>query len=343
MKLYNIAYSSPKDTNDWALAGVQDGQPMYVKELIYVGKFRQSNGVEFTVDEQLLSHWNDTTEKMLANGVSIPLPVNHTEDPEATRGHLVGTFVAKNLRGLPALFMKAKFRDEEAAKLAKTAQVSIFSPPEFVDGKGVRYVRPIRHVALTDYPVIPSLQGFESIAASLVTFQKEGNMPLKQLAKRLNITCESDEQLEPTIVASFETSAKAITEKDAQIASLQAEIAALKAKVPPDPVTVTAASRELLKDNRSMKLERLVESGKISPATRDKLASAFCSDEALTLALSVDRKDSFDIVLSALAENVTLPLGEAQRQPLDKGGPAGSQTNPLLADAQRRKEAAAKR
>lgn len=319
----------------WCLADKAEGKPIYIKELIYAGEFQQSNGMRFRVDEALLSHWATTNGELLSNGISVPVPISHTENPEANRGQVLKMFVDKNRNGVPALFGQIQFRDQGSAEIAKTAQVSLYSPPEFVDGKGNRYVRPIKHVALTDYPVVPGLQAFESIAASFVVpFKKEATMPLKDLAKRLNIQCEDDAQLAETIVASFEANTALITSKDA-------EIEALRAKVPADPLTVTAAHKGMLRDNRSMKLDALVTKGHISPAVKDDLLSAFCTEDALTLALSRETPtDGFDAIVAALSKNVIVPLGSSNVVVLAQDQLVHDNVNPLLNDVEKRRKSA---
>src|SRR5690606_3005737 len=57
-------------------------------------------------------------------------------------------------------------RDAEAAKLAKTSDVSVWLLPDYEDGNRNKYDYVVRHVALTDYPVISSMDRFKQIAAS---------------------------------------------------------------------------------------------------------------------------------------------------------------------------------
>ena len=338
-----ILYVPPK-TAIWCESG--DDGLTFEKELIYEGEFQQANGRGFGVDEVTLRHWASTFADMSQNGVSVPLPVGHTENPESNRGTVQGMHVRRNEDGKAALFATVRFRDEKAAELAKTTQVSIFSPPEFVDGKGNRYVRPIRHVALTDYPVIPALQGFESIAASFVSDERKGNMPLLDITKKLSIECDAEDKAEAAIVAAFEKVAsdntKSLEDKDAVIASKDEEIAALKKRIPADPIKVVASHRSMLRDNRTMKLDRLVGE-KISPAVRDALLEIYCSDDQLNLVLSSENADdSFDKIVDALGKNEVVELsqqsGPQGGTPLQKDkGPA---PNPLLADAKKRAEAA---
>lgn len=157
------------------------------KELIYQGDFYKGKQ-HIPVDIPLLHHWNQTAERMLSNGVEIPVPSEHNELPEARRGSLIGTKVQKNIRGIPSLYGKIQFKDTESAKLAATTNVSIFADTEFQDGKGNNYFYPIRHVALTDYPVIPGLEKFQAIAAS---FSDKGLSKMaidpRELAKKLGV------------------------------------------------------------------------------------------------------------------------------------------------------------
>jgi hypothetical protein len=147
------------------------GPRTYLKELVHVGDFQKKDAdgeLNFSIDDDLLRHWKNTFDKMLEEGVDVPLPVEHTSDPEANRGKIVGMRLGWNRRGERALFGIVQFRDEDAAKLANSTDVSIYVPPDFTSGNGTRYERPIRHVALTTQPVIPGLDKFKTIAASFV-------------------------------------------------------------------------------------------------------------------------------------------------------------------------------
>ena len=336
-------YISPS-TQPWTLAS--GDKPLYQKELIYTGRFRHGKtGPEFEVDELLLQHWVETFNRMRENGIGVPLPLKHTDDPEANRGEVVAMFVSTNNEGIPALFGQVLFRDDEAAKLAKTANVSIYSPPDFVDGKGNRYVRPVRHVALTDYPVIPKLQGFEAIAASFYNPEEtEVTMPLLDLTKKLSIDCEAEDKAEAAIVAAFEERGTAIAKHDEIVAAKDEEIAGLKKRIPSDPIKVVASHRSMLKDNRTMKLDKLVGE-KISPAVKDALLEIFCSDDQLNLVLSQENADdSFDKIVDALGKNEIVQLGTELSGQQGGGGttlPKGKVAeNPLLADVKKRQEAA---
>lgn len=147
------------------------------KELIYADDFHKRNATsdqKFTIDEMKLAHWEHVGNQMIADGVKVPTPLKHTDSPEANRGQIIRYERGTNSKGVPALYGVVKFRDAEAAKLANSTDISIFVPETpFYNGKGKKYEYGIRHVALTDYPVIPGLEGFIPIAASFDEFDSE--------------------------------------------------------------------------------------------------------------------------------------------------------------------------
>lgn len=203
---------------------------LYRKEVVYPGHFvkkTETGEIEFElpVDDALISHWVATFNRMKRNGVEVPLPIEHTSDPESRRGtveRLTKEFNPE--RGVDCLYAYVRFRDKKTGDaLSKTTQVSLFSPPDAIDGHGNTYVRPIKHVALTDYPLIPGLGGFEkavaaslssdvTIAASTVALSENSTMRknrlsrMASLARRLGVRCAdgaTDEEIEDQIEAAW--------------------------------------------------------------------------------------------------------------------------------------------
>jgi hypothetical protein len=79
-------------------------------------------------------------------------------------------------------------------------------PHKFHDGHGNEYVRPIRHVAITDYPVVPGLDKFKPIAAGFSLSEEGTDMQptLAELATALGVEVPdgaSDEEIFQAIVA----------------------------------------------------------------------------------------------------------------------------------------------
>ena len=196
-------------TGGWETTHESD---VFRKELVYPGFFlkKDENGAvefELPVDEALIDHWVATFNAFKTSGIEVPVPVEHTTDPEQRRGTVVALRKEHNSkRQGPSLYSYIKFRNaKDAQDMASgpgtSTQVSLYSPPTFTDGTGKKYVRPITHVALTDYPLIPGLEGFERlpstkhVAASL-TFQasdtetddeENDTMKMSQLARRLGV------------------------------------------------------------------------------------------------------------------------------------------------------------
>lgn len=339
-------YISP-NRGPWRLAS---GEPRtYRKELIYVGKFVKDDGKsrqEFTVDEALLHHWTNTFAAFKDRGIDVPLPVEHTDDPEKRRGSLVGAEVALNDKGLPALFGVVTFRDAEAEKLAATASVSLYVPPKFVDGKGNTYYRPIRHVALTDYPVIPGLGGFEAIAASLVG-DRTMKLSLAGMAEKMGIpVADKDEpSIEAEIVSAYQSLQQQVEQLQAKIAELEGGGEGEGEGEPAAEEPVAAGFINLARDNRRMKLDAAVQTGLLTPAARKKVEAQYCTDQALTLSLRGKTDDGFDALMDTLRENgAVLSFKErtgAQTTVLPDGAKA-AEKGTLAKDAERRAEEAAK-
>jgi hypothetical protein len=345
-----VVYCTP-GLDAWSLSN--ESERLYRKELIYEGAFVKkddSEEIRFNVDEALMLHWVATHDAMTANGNDVPLPLMHTENPEQRRGTVHRLAVEEDSQGRKGLFGYIKFRDAEAEKLA-ASNVSIYVPNEWTDGKDNRYVRPVRHVALTDYPVVPGLDSFQAIVASLSLAQGDQDMPLRQLATKLGVELgddTADDQVESKIVT-------AITTMKTENSKLKQELATLKAKPKPESkegegkeeekkVAVAAGFITLARDNRKMKLDGLVGKSAITKAVADKLSEQYCTDEALSLSLSSDgtSSDGFDNLIETLSGNDPVKLGEASGQQtvalshnLKKG-----EENPVLKDAQARADAA---
>lgn len=159
-----------------ALALSADGL-RFRKQLIYEGQFVKHLGMEqedaFQVQEKDIDNWVSTGQQMLSNGIKIPLPIEHTSDPEANRGYVTGFEKALDSEGRKSVYSYVQFRDLEAAKMANSSDVSIYVPPVVKDSQSNVYYRPIQHVALTTYPVVTGLDDFKAIAASSITTRKD--------------------------------------------------------------------------------------------------------------------------------------------------------------------------
>jgi len=320
--------NTPSDCDTIVLG--EDGL-LFKKEHAYPGKFRMKSAegpIDFEFTEESLRTIALETQRYIDNGNKSNLPTHHTDDTEANRGHNIKWFCEPDSKGRLGLFSITEFRDKEAARLARTAQTSLYLPAEYEDGAKNKYSRPALHVALTDRPVLPGLDGFTPIAASLVVdLPSKGKvMPIKDLAANIGLKLSeadaSDEaKVSEAIVASFN------------------ELLEYKKLNPPksDPVKISKAQVAMLRENRELKLSALVKAGNILPCVAKLLEQLFCDNGTLSLALSEDKEDNFDKVVAALKDNDSIKLSESTGP---QGGDVASllsgKTNPLIAHAERK-------
>jgi hypothetical protein len=296
---------------------------------------------------------------MFATGVKVPIPVEHTTDPEKKRGDLIGIDVRPNDKGKLAAFGRIKFSSPEHAAAHKSSDVSIYVEPSFKDGNGTVWKRPIRHVALTNYPVIPGLGSFQPIAASF----EEGSLdmsPLMPLAQQLgiqNADQKDDAALTAEIVASFSSLVDKVKKLEGQgqqpqqppqpgMPGQQPPGAPGMQPPPQQPkMQFSAPLLGLLRDSRVNKLNSMVGKN-ITKATRDQLVLQYCNDDALTLAFDKVSEGAgdpgFDSLITALSLNtIAVTNGEQSgQQTMSLSNPAkmAGADSPLVADAERRRE-----
>jgi hypothetical protein len=136
------------------------------KQVAYEGEFVKGDR-RVRISKSLMDHWHDTFAEMSAEGVQVPVPIEHTKDPERRRGTIKAFRRQLDSKGRDSLFARFAFRDEEAAKLAKTAGVSVYVPRQAQSSRtGRTWQNPVEHVAITDYPVIADMEPFQAIVLS---------------------------------------------------------------------------------------------------------------------------------------------------------------------------------
>ena len=292
------------------------------KQVIYVGSFYQEVEDEwFDVQESDLDNFIVQHDRMLSNGIEVPMPEEHNFMPSDRRGKVLSYYKGLDDKGRVSLFARVEFKDAQTKRDFKDSQVSLYSPPVFVDGQKNSYPRAITHLALTDYPVVPDLGTWKTIAASAKPKTKDKPMLMKQLAVALSLQPADDateESLVEMITAHFSAMNKTAEDNKTLVASLSAEIETLKANPnpanPPAP-EVSPAMLSMMKENRTMKLSTLTEAGRISPVVKTALEDLFASDSAVTMAFSntpaaKSSVATFDKVIDALSKNEITSSGE---------------------------------
>lgn len=322
----------------------------FKKELIKTGDYKKGS-MSLSITDETLDHLAAQFALFTGGGNKVPIPSTHdtTGNPDNNNGWLVDVF-----RDGHSLFGIIDLIGVESPKLALSSDVSLYIPPEYTDGNGITYHRPITHVALCTNPVITGLKGFEVIAASLSDNSNLGdtNMDLKKLAGLLGVNV-ADGDDNAKIESAIEAAIKALKDDAAKVKTADEKNVSLSADIKkltdektalslslsgktPDPMIV-----KLTSENRGIKLNALVQASKITPAVKDKLASVYSDEAALTLSLAKG-DDNFDKVISALAENNVVELGEktkAQVIALSNSNMAAN-SNPLTDEVNKRTAAA---
>lgn len=271
----------------------------YRKHILKLGKFvKKSDNLRFEITPREFDHFERTFSQMQQNGVKVPLPLGHTDDDHKNRGWVVGIERSTD----DPNFLDAIIECDRP-ELIKENDVSVFVPPSFTDGEGNEYMRPIRHVALTPYPVIPGLGEFKAIAASFedgdVSPEYDGSgadlsyEALLREAESLGEIADANDKMDDHRKAAFAYQRAAdVAEKDGKDASNCRSKAAAHA----DEAGITLSYDE--DDTDSLMLMRLsTKLGK--PVSEDDVFKALkCADEPKprpkkkTLKLAMDNREN---------------------------------------------------
>ncbi len=329
-----ITLPSP-DSRMVSLSADRDQKRLFRKPLIRTGSYvKESEGLSFEVTPETLSHFAIEFGRMHKNGVRVPVPLTHTNDPSANQGWVKEVFVdGEELIGIIELA-------GEGVRLANTTDVSIYVPPSITDGKGNKYTRPIAHVALVTDPVIPGLGPFEAVAASRLT-TKEKSMPFAKLQAALGVKEEVTEANVETLVLShiktkdeeLKATAKELKTAQEEASNKNKELEALQLSHKPREVDPTMM--DLVRDNRNMRLANLVQAGRITPAVKGEIEKAFLAEPELKLSLQrADR--TFDKVCEILMKNDPVELREISGPQAVALGRHEGESDVLVKDAERR-------
>lgn len=301
---------------------------LFQKDVIRVGTFH-ADGKKFTVTPETLDHWERTFASMSKAGVKVPIPSEHTFDPEKNLG-----WVKSLKRDGDRLVMQAEIIGHQAIEMAERNDVSIYATKDFTDGSGNTYTWPIRHVAMTPTPVVPGLNGFVRIAASqagasgedapVASTKENSTMPLdvKKIAKNVGIEAEVTEDTFAASLTTFVTglttkatdAAKKITDLEGELQLSKNRVLELeKTKNPgaPDPTILRLSGQ-----NRNLKIESLLKEGKITPASAKQLKETWIGKDNSALKLSFGESGDklFDETMEAFEQIDVIALGERMLQ-----------------------------
>lgn len=329
------------------------GIPMqrFQKEIMAVGEYVKGD-MQISITPDTLANWVQQFNAMRANGVRVSIPTQHHTDgnPDQNNGWVDDLFIEGD-----RLIMACTLIGADAIKAAARSDVSIYSPPQFVDGKGNKYAQPIVHVAMVTDPVVPGLGAFVPISFSQQGAPAMDLTFLQTIATALGVaepvTAENYQALITNAVNALVAKVRGVPSPAAPPPAPPSDPGGPVPAGPPagggmstptpgatvkKVTTEYAASMQphnpqlvkLLADNRRLKIEQLVRDGKISPAVRDKMIARFIGDKNAAVELALSRSDDgsdFDAMIEAFTIN----------QPLRRGEQTGGQiamSNPIAAE-----------
>jgi len=287
----------------------EDGVVKYRKPILRVGDFqKKTEGKLFSFTQEHIDFFAESFSH------KIPVPLEHTTEPDQNRGWCVGMEVEEDV-------LVGEFTFSDLVEDPNIFDTSVNIPIE--DGR----VQPIDHVALTSYPVVDGLGSFETISCSLIPVEEE---PVAINWASIRTTLELSEDL-------TEENFVAVLQK--RFADLQNEVALSKAPPKIDIEDIKAKHGGILKlakEGREAKIAALP----LSKGAKDKLAEVLCTEESLCLSLA-DTPDLFDEIVEALNLHVPLDEGELTGIQLSDSN-KGEKESYLIRSAKARKAAAEK-
>jgi hypothetical protein len=339
----------------------------FVKDIIRAGRFYVPHmGLWLDVDTQRIDDWVTQFARMKANGVNVPLTIDHAQTADAVRGNVFRLY-----RDNDTLMMECEVPDDDSEALLKRCpQVSLELEKGVTDGNGTKYPEAITAVTITPKPVVPDQEPFQKIAASrdsgkgdviilhlsAIPEPKPGgpstNAAIPQAPARskpmpITLTAEQatalmialglvgipEDQIAGKLVEGVAGLAIKSRDHDSKVAALSCELETVKAslteaaKAKAPEVDVDAL--EEAADSVKTKLGLLVDKARITPTVHTKLSTIFLGAEGRRPAICLSRKAATHAGLAApLAKQVIEALEENDPVALSKtlGEKSGPQT-----------------
>jgi len=285
---------------------------VYRKELLPVGKFRKaSDDLDFEITLDFLKHLSKTTSEMLADGITIPLVNGHKG--ESAYGQIIKMSTDDEKQ---TSYVDIEFSDDDCRKEALRNGVSAFIPPEFVDGKGRAWKRPLRHVASTAYPVIHGMSEWETISAAFngplgpeSNSKRTNKMLVDDLCGALGLSFDADTEAnvkEDKIVDDITKICESSLELSETVVQLREENATLRSESKKSEVNYPDELVSQIGDARKAKIDLLLSNENITPKVRNTLVKKYCNKDIVSISLSDNDSDDFNFVMSTLSDNIAV-------------------------------------
>lgn len=293
---------------------LSDGERRYKKPILRVGEFvKESEGVKFSITQEHLQFLKESFK------TRVPVPLEHTTDPDKNRGWVSDLEIENDV-----LF--GVFELSEMIEDPNIFDTSVYMPIE--EGR----LQPLKHVALTSYPVVDGLGKFEAIVASLTPTKEETEVAFnwKALGVALGLSDLTEENAEDKLTEHFKSQSE-------EVKSLKLQLSDTNPKINIEQIKKQHGKLfQFAKDGKKSKIESLP----LSKAAKDKLIEHYCSDDILALSLSEDYFDDFDVIIDALEQHESLEFGEVSGVQLSDPLKGKTKTSSIVELARKRAEAA---
>ena len=328
--------AKPAVTLGQGLPGEVNGLPAfyYWRQSIRDGSYRHPTaGFELKIDHSRRRRLEENFKRMQANGVAVPVVLDHDESADKCRGYVVD--VRQNGPWLEELH---QYLGADARDVALRNQVSLGIATNFKDGEGREYGEAIRHSALTPVPVIPGQGNAVGIAASsgqrspaiefilaADTPRKEAFVPIEiseqQFARFKELLGGGDDVTAETVVAKLADKLSVAGETERKLSDAEARVVALSAAAPKKTDPEILADRA---DLAAQKVAMKLDAGKISKAQHDRLLSmigAGTNAAEWLLSRQTGGKQPIDVFLEVLDLNPSLNGTRTGVQTLSRATP----------------------
>ncbi len=270
------------------------------KDALRVGTYAHPAGrYSLSVTRDKLDGYAATFSAMRANGVGVPILMDHAPTAAATLGWIVAV-----RRDGDRLLELHQFLGEAARDTGLRNHVSLGIDPDFVDGRGVRYGEAIVHSAVTPVPVVPGQDEFTAASAGELA-GKPGTAGGGRATVALSLVDPEQSPAAPPRVPA-----------EPEAVPVGPSPAAEPAAVPPGSVAATpfgdpVLTLSLLADAAAARRDLAVARGGLDPATADALLALLSGDATVGLSRTATGRPLAVAVFDALAANRPVPLGEA--------------------------------
>jgi len=302
----------------------------FIKDIIHSGSYTHPLfGWNLDVNVKRMDDWVEKFNAMQKNGVDVEVVVDHREDAEGVKG-----YVKEMFREGDTLYCIPEMIGQKGIDLASVVKnVSILVDRDYKDGKGNNYGEAISHVSIVQQPIVSNQNKFVPIAASkgkFITYPifllsqgdpKMNKTVLEELKKKLGIEDElTDDNILEMIGGQFETTNKLhktqVGELENQLEGLKLELVESKkaaSKISPE-VKIDPNLAEQMGVTAEDQLNNLIESGKITPASKDIAVKLFIGPSGkrnlMALSLKSGQPSLFSGLVEILKTNDPVELGE---------------------------------